>query len=187
MNHNKPGRSRYAEQKNTGSPVPLGHNGMSARGFLRPASGTGHAGGSQPDRRGKRFRQLEQRKLLRVAVSTTGGDFAYLTQDGIFEGQEVKAVLNAAHRNGWSVFFFASRPESLAAYVRSGRADLALGGLSPEAIRTARLTPVMEYSLDKKRHAFASWNDAVELKERLESGTIPTKSDSQLEKTTLQE
>ena len=131
----------------------------------------------------KRFRQLEQRKLLRVAVSTTGGDFAYLTQDGIFEGQEVKA----AHRNGWRVFFFASRPESLAAYVRSGRADLAIGGLTPEAIRTARLTPVMEYSLEKKRHAFASWNNAVELKERLESGTIPTKSDSQLEKTTLQE
>lgn len=135
----------------------------------------------------KRFRQLEQRKLLRVAVSTTGGDFAYLTQDGIFEGQEVKAVLNAAHRNGWRVFFFASRPESLAAYVRSGRADLAIGGLTPEAIRTARLTPVMEYSLEKKRHAFASWNDAAELKERLGSGTIPTKSDSQLEKTTLQE
>ena len=45
----------------------------------------------------------------------------------------------------------------------------------------------MEYSLEKKRHAFASWNDAAELKERLESGTIPTKSDSQLEKTTLQE
>ena len=66
----------------------------------------------------KRFRQLEQRKLLRVAVSTTGGDFAYLTQDGIFEGQEVKAVLNAAHRNGWRVFFFASRPESLYSYVR---------------------------------------------------------------------
>ena len=134
----------------------------------------------------KRFRQLEQRKLLRVAVSTAGGDSAYLSQEGVFEGPEVQTVLGAAQRNGWRVFFFASRPESLAANVRSGRADLAIGGLTPETIRAARLTPVMEYRREKMRHAFASWNDAAELKERLESGTIPTKSDSQHEKTTLQ-
>lgn len=116
----------------------------------------------------KRFEQLKQRGLLRVAVSTSGGDFAYLTQNGTFDGPEVKAVRAAADRNKWKIFLFAVRPESLAAAVRNGRADLAIGGLKPDEIRAALLTPVREYRQNGEVYAFAAWNDAEELKKLLE-------------------
>ncbi len=116
----------------------------------------------------KRMAELEKRKVLRVAVSTAGGKFAYLTPDGTFEGPEVDAVRKAAEKNKWSVFIFAVRPESLAAVVRNGKADIAIGGLKTAEIVRALLTPVCEYQHEKSAYAFAAWNNAEELKKLLE-------------------
>ena len=116
----------------------------------------------------KRFEDLQKRGVLRVAVSTKGGKAAYLSQNGTFEGPEVETVRELARKKGWRIFLFAVRPEALASTVRNGRADLAIGGLEVDPIRRTLLTPVLEYSRDGKRFAFATWSSAEELKNSLE-------------------
>ena len=148
---------------------------FSAIGLLMQAACTGPEKPSAPDpaelrsiAAEQRLAELRTRAVLRVAVSTNGGKAAYLSQQGTFEGPEVEKIRETARKKGWRIFLFAVRPEALEATVRSGRADLAIGGLEAEKIRESLLTPLMEYQENGKTFAFAAWSGAEELKDELE-------------------
>ncbi len=115
----------------------------------------------------RRYRTLLQRRTLRVAVNSKSGNFVKVNADGDFEGPEVRKIRSAAEKAGLHLFLFDVRPEAIPGYIRSGRADLAIGGLKTEAIRAMLLTPVMEYKQDSADYAFAAWEDAQELKKLL--------------------
>lgn len=117
---------------------------------------------------GRRYQTLLQRGTLRVAVNSKSGVFARVNSNGEFEGPEIERIKTAAKKAGLRLFLFDARPEAIAGYIRSGRADLAIGGLKPEEIRTMLLTPVMESKQGDTVYAFAAWEDAAELKELLE-------------------
>ena len=116
----------------------------------------------------RRFRTLQRRGTLRVAVNSKSGNFAKVNAYGEFEGPEIRSIKAAAGKAGLRLFLFDARPEAIPGYIRSGRADLAIGGLKSEEIRSMLLTPVMEYKQDSTVHAFAAWEDAAELKALLE-------------------
>ena len=116
----------------------------------------------------RRYRTLLQRGTLRVAVSSKSGEFVKVNAGGEFEGPEIRRIRAAAEKAGLRLFLFDARPEAIAGYIRSGRADLAIGGLKTAEIRAMLLTPVMEYKQNSADYAFAAWEDAGELKRLLE-------------------
>ena len=115
----------------------------------------------------RRYRMLLQRGTLRVAVSSRSGSFVHVTADGEFEGPEVRKIRKAAEKAGLRLFLFDVRPEAIPGRIRSGQADLAIGGLKSGEIRSMLLTPVLEYRQGSEEYAFAAWEDARELRELL--------------------
>ena len=73
----------------------------------------------------------------------------------------------AAEKAGLRLFLFDVRPEAIPGRIRSGQADLAIGGLKSGEIRSMLLTPVLEYRQGSEEYAFAAWEDARELRELL--------------------
>ena len=116
----------------------------------------------------RRYRVLLRRGTLRVAVNSKSGQFVKVDANGQFEGPEIHRIRAAAEKAGLRLFLFDARPEAIAGYIRSGRADLAIGGLKSAEIRAMLLTPVMEYKQGSESYAFAAWEDAAELKSLLE-------------------
>ncbi len=115
----------------------------------------------------RRYRMLLQRGTLRVAVSSRSGSFVHVTADGEFDGPEVRKIRKAAEKAGLRLFLFDVRPEAIPGRIRSGQADLAIGGLKSGEIRSMLLTPVLEYRQGSEEYAFAAWEDARELRELL--------------------
>jgi len=123
----------------------------------------------------RRFREVMARGTLRVAVCSSQTRFAALHDNGFYSGPEVETLRKAASAAKLRLFLFDVRPEALPGYIRTGKADLGIGGLRSDAIRGQLLLPVMEYSEGGKQYAFAVWNDGLELKNLLENGLVKQK------------
>ena len=115
-----------------------------------------------------RFREVLQRGTLRVAVSSGQTRFAVLHEDGHYSGSEIEKMKKAAEKSGLKLYFFDARPEAIPGYIRAGRADIGIGGLRTEQIRSQLLLPVMEYTEKDGTFAFAVWNRGLKLKNLLE-------------------
>lgn len=117
----------------------------------------------------RRFREVLQRGVLRVAVSSGQTRFAVLHEDGTYSGPEVEKLRKAAEAANFRLYFFDARPEAVPGYIRAGRADIGIGGLRAGQIRKQLLLPVMEYTEKKETFAFAVWNRGLKLKNLLEN------------------
>ena len=117
----------------------------------------------------RRFREVVRRGTLRVAVSSGQTRFAVLHEDGTYSGPEIDMVKKAAKSANLRLHFFDARPEAIPGYIRAGRADIGIGGLRSEQIRSQLLLPVLEYSGKDGSFALATWNRGLKLKNLLEN------------------
>lgn len=117
----------------------------------------------------RRFQEVVRRGTLRVAVSSGQTRFAVLHEDGTYSGPEIEMVKKAAKSADLKLYFFDARPEAIPGYIRAGRADIGIGGLRSDQIRSQLLLPVLEYSGKDGTFAFAVWNRGLKLKNLLEN------------------